>query len=352
MANTLIKRRLSAQKLAGSRVRDPGELVAWMGAIQAQEYLSARWALALRLQGSPTEAEVEAALADGRVIRTHAFRGTWQLIAPEDVRWMVAISQASVKRKAASRLRELGLDADTLKRGYVAITKAMERSGALTRDELKRALLGAKISPEGQRLSHLLLQTELEGLICGGPRRGKQLTWRLLDTKADRRSTDDALAELALRFFQSRGPATVDDLSWWTGLTLGEVRRGVAAAGSALTPERVDGRELLRRTGGRVSSSAPRALLLPAFDEWMVGYRNRDDAVDPRHQGAVNQGGGIIGMSVAVDGRIVGSWRRTLERGGVKVKTKLFERVAEEDLPHIDEAIERYAAFLDVPWLR
>ncbi|MDQ6886889.1 MAG: winged helix DNA-binding domain-containing protein [Gemmatimonadota bacterium] len=318
-----------------------------MGAIQAQDYNSVRWAVALRIRGEPTEADIEQSIADGSIIRTHALRGTWQIIAPPDVRWMLSLVAPRVKQSRARRHQQLELDAPTFGKSCTVLVKAIEQNGAMTRDELARALQRAGISTAGQRLPHILGSAELEGLLCGGPRRGKQFTWRLLDTPSPRWSQEEALAELVGRFFQSRGPATLDDFCWWSGLRVSDARLGIESGKSSLEMERIGGRDHWRRRKARRATPRPRALLLPDFDEWLVGYRNRDAVVDPKHRGRVNAGGGIIGMCVALDGNVVGSWRRTLGRRGVAVEVELFQKVSEQDVTAIERAVERYAAFVE-----
>lgn len=341
----LIQQRLAAQQLARSDFDRAGPLVSWMCAVQAQDYNSVRWALGLRLRGAPSEAEVERAIAQGEVIRTHGFRGTWQLVAAPDVRWMLDLVSARVLQSMQGRLRQLALDAAVLRKGCDALASAIEAEGPLTRDALAKVLQRAGIGTTGQRLPHLLIYAELHGLICGGPRRGKQFTWQLLQTPPDRRSLEAKRAELARRFFQSRGPATVDDFCWWTGLRVSDARVALAAAGDALESEQLDEGEYWRAPLPSRKALA-RAHLLAGFDEWLVGYRLRDHVVDPKHKGPVNAGGGMIGMCVLLDGIVVGTWRRTLARNSVEVEVALFEKRSAAERAEIEAAVERYAAFL------
>jgi hypothetical protein len=229
-------RRLSAQQIARPALKTPRDLVAWLGAVQAQDYAAVKWAAGLRLGGAATDAGIERAVDDGAVIRIHALRGTWQLVAPADVRWMLDLVAPRLIASYATRYRQLGLDAATFRHGDAVLAEALRGGAQLTRAELASAYEAAGISTTGQRLAHLLQRAELEALICGGARRGKQFTYTLLENRApgSRLERDEALAELALRYFRSRGPATLDDFKWWSGLAPADARAGLDAVKSLL----------------------------------------------------------------------------------------------------------------------
>src|SRR5262249_21639586 len=215
----------------------PRELVAWMGALQAQEYLSCLWAVGIRLRAAD-EAAVEGAIADGSVVRIHALRGTWQLVAAEDARWLLDLVGQRVIAGAAGRNRELGLDAATLRRAVDLVVREAQGGRQLIRREIAALLGRAGIATGDDRLSHILAWGELVGALVSGGRRGKQLTYAAFDERVPRqavRPRDQALAELALRFARARGPATARDFAWWSGLSLGDARAGLEGAGPALS---------------------------------------------------------------------------------------------------------------------
>jgi hypothetical protein len=338
--------RIDRQLVSRPRFRTPAEVVAWFGAMQAQEYLSALWALGLRTPRA-TEATIEAALADGSVIRTHAFRWTWQVIAREDVRWVIGLVGARGIARAASRFRQLDLDDMTLARCGELFAQALAGGKQFTRVEMAAVLARGKLPATEQRFLHILGHAELAGVICSGARRGKQPTFALLDERipAGRPlSRERALAELVRRYFQSRGPATLDDFVWWTGLTKAEARAGIEAGG--LGSERA-GAETYWFVDGRLGKPrSPCAHLLPAFDEYLVGYRDRGDVLDPRHTKQVNAGGGILKPAVVVDGLVIGTWKRVLERARVTIAIDTFDAPTRAQRAAIGEAAERYAAFV------
>jgi hypothetical protein len=350
----LVARRLAAQQIGPPALTDPAELVSRMGAVQAQDPVGARWALGLRLRGRPVEATISRALAEGEILRTHVMRWTWQLVTPADLHWMLPLVAPRLVTRAARRHRELALDAATFRRSHVAFERALRDGAHLTRGELGAALRAAGIAVDGPRLSHLLGHAELHALVCSGAPRGKQATWALLAHRAPPTraplSRDQALAELARRYFRSRGPATAADFAWWSGLRPVDARAGLAAVEAELASDDVEGTIYWRaRDAARSPGPAPApagAFLLPAFDEYLVAYKDRTAMLAARDARRINAGGGMLAPCVVVDGRVVGTWRRSLGRAGVMIELALFAKPATADRARIVEAAERYAAFL------
>jgi len=354
MAGLLAHRRLTAQQIARHAFASAREVVAWMGAVQAQDYLAAKWALGLRLpEGSASDAEVERAIAGGSVVRTHALRGTWQLVAPEDLRWIQALVRPRLLERNALMYRRLGLDARAFKRGLEAMEQALRGGDHLTRNELASALERARVSSRGLRLTFLLQRAELEGLICGGTRRGKQFTYALVDLwvprARKRRARGEALAALARRYFRSRGPATVGDFGWWSGLAAQDARDAVESVRRELEVEEV-GERTFFHAGGRLPPRAKRsAYLLPAYDEYLVAYQSRDAVIDPGHARRLHPDQSLLDPVVVLDGHVAGFWRRALGASSASVELALFERPSPAGRRAIDEAAERYGAFLGMP---
>ncbi len=349
-APDIAARRLVAQQIVRPAFKTPAELVAYLGAVQAQDYAACKWAVGLRLAGAPGEASVERAIDDGEVLRIHALRGTWQLVAPDDARWLLDLVAPRLIAGAATRYRQLGLDAATFRHSRAALAKALRGGAQLTRTELASALKGAGISTAGQRLAHLLQRAELDALICGAARRGKQFTYALLDDRAPdpraRLDRGEALAELARRYFRSRGPATVDDFKWWSGLAPADARSGLEAVRSKLASTVLDGRAYWFNDDAARKARSSKAFLLPAFDEYLIAYRGRGAALDPQYVKRLNAGGGMLGPCVVLDGRVIGTWKRTLGRETVAIKIDLFEAPAREASPVIEDAARRYGDFL------
>lgn len=325
----------------------PGEVVSWFGAMQAQEYQAALWALGQRTAGA-TLADIEAAIAEGSVLRTHIYRGTLQFVSRHDVRWMLDLVGERIIRSSASRYRELELDEGTLRRCGERFARALEEGAHLTRDEMALVLeRGGQKGLRG-RLMHILGHAELSQIIVSGARRGRQPTFALLSDRAPtprRLEREEALAELARRYFQSRGPATIRDFTWWTGLPLRDARLAIELAGASLQSRAMDGVQHWM-TGGRTARKNGTALLLPAFDEYLVSYADRSAVLDPAYGKRVNAGGGILKATVVIGGEVVGTWRRTMSKGRVAVELQPFARLDGARALLVRRTARRYADFL------
>lgn len=346
----ILPNRLDRQLISRPRFTTPAEVVAWFGAMQAQDYLAAQWALGLRTPKA-TRDTIESALADGSVIRTHLFRGTWQYVAPKDVRWMLGLVGARVIASGASRYREVGLDDRTLQRCCELFARALAGGRQLTRREMGAVLTRARVPDIARRLSHILSHAELHGVISSGRRRGKQQTYALLDDRAPKvppLTRDEALSTLTRRYFQSRGPATVGDFAWWSGLTMGDAREAIETSKAWLVTEQIAGEKFWvgsedRAVAARRSTSAH---LLPAFDEYLVGYRDRGALIDPAHVRQINAGGGMLRPAVVIDGRVIGTWKRTLRESTVAITVRPFRRLTGREGNAIRRAAHRYAKFV------
>jgi hypothetical protein len=281
-----------------------------MGAIQAQDYGQALWAIGARLRQG-TVADVERAIAEGRILRTWPMRGTLHFVAPALAKAMVAASAPRMLASTRRRREQLGLDEGVLARAMALFARVLGGRQAMTRPALMERLREAGIAPDGQRGYHLLYHAAQTGLICVGPMAGKQQTFVLLDEWAPAREDlgrEELLARLAGTYFRSHAPATEQDFAWWAGLTLADARR--AAAGLEEPEDR--------------AAPAARVHLLPGYDEFLLGYRDRSAVLDPAHADRVVPGGnGVFKAIVVVDGRVVGTWKKS-----PRVEVELFEPVA------------------------
>jgi hypothetical protein len=346
----LVPDRLGAQRLSQSDFSSPEAVVAAFGAIQAQDLAGSRWAVGLRVQGIAAESDIEKALDAGSIIRTHAMRGTWQLVAAEDVRWLIALVGPRTVAKYRSRRKQLGADASVLETCTAAMRHALERDGPLERTDIRRVLTAAKIQLKDEALSHVLMCAELAGVVCSGPRRGKQTTYALLDARipspGPRFTLEEAAAELARRYLSTRGPACVEDFAWWSGLSVAECRAAFASIASDLVETSFNARRYFQASASPRPISRITAQLVPAFDEYLIAYKDRSAMVLPEHARRVNGGGGMLNPCVLLDGRVVGLWKRTLNREGVDIALHLFERASNSEERLLTNAAERYAAFL------
>jgi hypothetical protein len=345
---TIARLRLATQHVSRRVLDDPAAVVRWLGAVQAQDYLGALWAVGLRTRQA-TEESVEAAIARGAIIRTWPMRGTLHFVAPADLRWMLALLTPRVMAASASRYRQLELDDAVLARSARLAENALRGGNRLRRSALYALWNEAGIATAGSRGLHILSHLSQTGLLCFGPRDGKQATFTLLDEwvpPARPLARDEALGELARRYYTSHGPATVHDFAWWSGLTIADARAGAELAKSHLATEEVGGHTywLAPTRAGRADPAA--AYLLPAWDEYTVAYRDRSAVLDPAYASLVNAGGGVLKPVVVVRGRVVGSWQRTLRKAAVAVTAAPFARLGREDARAVSAAARRYGEFL------
>ena len=339
--------RLANQHVFRPQFDDPADVVRWLGAVQAQDFLGGLWAVGLRTRGA-VESTVEHAVARRAIIRTWPMRGTLHFVAAEDARWMTSLMAPRVLTSAAGRFRQLDLDASVFSRSADVTVRALEGGKCVRRDAMYVHWNDAGIATDGSRGLHILGYLAQTGVICFGPRDGKQHTLTLLEEwlpAARVREREEALGELARRYFTSHGPATLHDLGWWSGLTLAELRVGLEQVKADLESEEVDG-----RTFWFAPTATPRATrtayLLPAWDEFTVGYRDRSDILDPKYATRVNAGGGVLKPVVVIGGRVVGTWQRTIAKGEVAVTPTWFTRLDRAATEAFDAAVDRYAGFL------
>ena len=331
--------RLDNQRLLSSQFSKAVDVVRWLGAVQAQDFNAAKWALALRMRKA-TDTSVEEAFNKGEIVRTHVMRPTWHFVASEDIRWLLQLTAPRVNLRAGSGYRMFELDTAVFKRSNKTLTKALQGGKHLTRSALKAALNHAGIDANnGVRLGHILLRAELDGLICSGPRIGKQLTYALFEERVPAGKTltrDEALVEITRRYFNSHGPATLPDFVWWSGLTVEDAKRGIAE--NNLEKAVVDEKTYWLPRGSRTGpSSQNSAHLLPAFDEYFVAYKDRQIAADSLSTWDV------LGPTLIIDGIAVGTWKR-INSGNIEFNPSRVLKKPETLI--LKEAAGRYTTYL------
>lgn len=344
--------RLQHQQIGDVTFTNPHDVVQWLGAVQAQDYLGALWSLGLRTRHA-TERTIEAAIANKSIIRTWPMRGTLHFVAAEDVRWMLELLTARVIARSATRYRQLDLNDAVFERSQDLISAALQGGKHLSRSALYQVLEAAKIDTSGQRGIHILGHLAQHGLICFGPRNGKQPTFALLAEWAPQTKLmdrDAALAELTRRYFTGHGPATVQDFIWWSGLTAADAKAGLALVGSQLIHQTIDGTTYWMAHSTTISSRSPSIYILPGFDEYLLGYTDRSVMLDPQHTQHVHPGNnGMFSPTIVCDGRVVGTWRRTLKQRSVVVTPLPFAPLTDTEHAALANAAQHYGTFLELP---
>lgn len=346
----IAQQRLSNQHIAGGKFEKPSEVVSWLGAVQAQDYLGALWAVGLRMQRS-VEAEVEQALAAKTIIRTWPMRGTLHFVAAADIRWLLELLTPRIVAGSARRLRrEFGLDEAVFTRSKKLVERALQGGKQLSRNAMYEVLEAGGISTAQQRGLHILWRLAQDGLLCFGARVGKQQTFALLAEWAPTAKAlprDEALAELARRYFTSHGPATLQDFAWWSGLSAADAKAGLEMVKSQFVQEVIDGQTYwLSSSGPAVKEIAPAAYLLPAYDEYTVAYKDRSAVLNPAYAEQANYGHGIFNPTIVVDGQVVGTWKRAIEKDSVVITPSYFTKLTKAQTRAVADAAEHYGKFL------
>ncbi len=354
----IVQQRLSNQHLSGNSLEKPEEVVAWLGAVQAQDFLYSLWAIGLRMPNA-TEADIEQAIADRTIVRTWPMRGTVHFVPAEDAAWMLTLLSQRVINSYQSVRRKAGLDKKILAKSRNVLTKALEGK-RLTRQEVYATLEEAGIAanhstPIGTRGLHIIGHLALEGLLCFGPRRGKQPTFVLLDEwvpNPRKLEGDEALAELATRYFRSHGPATEYDFAWWAGLTVSDARSAIELVKPQLESETMNDQTYwFTRSMPATQEPSGDAYLLPFLDEYTVAYQDRSALVDPRYVEAINASSrfGILGPVIVIGGQVVGVWKRTLQKDKVIIETNPVTPLNATEEKAIATAAQRFGNFVGLP---
>src|SRR6266699_4035206 len=347
-------RRLHNQHITRRTLETPQALVEWLGAVQAQDFAAAKWALGLRLQGVKDD-DIEQAFTNGAILRTHVMRPTWHFVSPADIRWLLALTAPRVNAGNASWYRRLELDDALFIRSNAVLAKALQGGKQLTRAELVSVLQRAGIATdELQRFSYIIMRAELDVIVCSGARRGRQFTYALLDERAPQAMTLDrheALAEVASRYFTSRGPATLQDFVWWSGLTVADARTGLEMVTTQLMHEVVDGQKYWFSSSASPSNDLSQTVyLLPNYDEYIVGYTDRSAVFDASHAQHLDARGNVLFQhTIVLNGRVVGTWKRMLKKDEVMLTPSLFTPLTKDETHALITSAERYGEFLNMP---
>ncbi len=346
--------RLQNQHITQQTFAEPCEAVQWLGAVQAQDYGAAKWAVGLRLQDA-TDNALEQAFTNGDILRTHVMRPTWHFVSPADIRWLLALTAPYVNATNAYYYRQQTLDDAILIHSSAVLANALQGGKQLTRPELISALQQAGIASDNPlRFGLIIMHAELDSIICSGARRGKQFTYALLDERVPQTRTfnrDEALAELARRYFTSHGPATVQDFVWWSGLPVADAKAGLTMVKSQLLHEVVDDQTYwFSPSTLPVKDVSQTAHLLPNYDEYTVGYSERSAVFDMSHANKLDsRSNSLLGYIMVLNGQIVGTWKRTIKKHAIIITPNLFTPLNEAETRAFTTAANRYGAFLDMP---
>lgn len=342
--------RLASQKLYKTTPNAPQDIVRHLGAMQAQDYSMAKWAIGARCEAS--EKEIEEAINSAKIIRTHILRPTWHFVAAEDIHWMLAISGPQVKRTVTSYAKKYGFDAKKLNQINASIEKILVGNNHLTRDEIMQELNLEKAPCGGSFGSIIMMNAELDGLVCNGKMKGKQIAYALLEERVAKPNTklseDEALAKLAKRYFESHGPATLLDFSWWSGFSTTNCKLVIGSIESELDSVEIDNQKYWFGASFNHDDHFRESVhFLPAFDEILIAYKTREVSILPEHQSKAFTNNGIFKPIILENGKVIGTWKRTIKKDHAKIETQFFQKTENAKKAALFNGVKSFGSYLE-----
>ncbi|KAF2339185.1 winged helix DNA-binding domain-containing protein [Flavobacterium tistrianum] len=342
--------RMASQKLYQENQCSPQEIVQHFGAMQAQDYAMAKWAIGSRCNSS--EKEIEEAVNSGKIIRTHILRPTWHFVSADDIYWMLDLSAPQVKRFTASAAKKFGYDEKKLNQTNAAIEKLLSGNNHLTRDEIMQELGIKKTSSEDFLSAAIMMNAELDGLVCNGRMKGKQITYALLEERVSKPKTklskEESLAKLAQRYFESHGPATLLDFSWWSGFAPTFCKNAINAIELQLNSITIDNQTYLFSKKRSIEDNFRESVhFLPAFDEILISYKTREVSFSGDHQSKTFTNNGIFKPVILENGKVIGIWKRTIKKDHVKIETEFFNETESSKKEILFEGIKTFETYLE-----
>jgi len=339
--------RLSNQKLTETKFTNPAQVVSWLGAVQSQDFPGASWGIGQRFANSTHERVVDA-FNNGEIIRTHVMRPTWHFVAPEDASWLLKLTGPRVKKLMSYYNRRLGLTNEIFERSNKIIAKTL-RGKFLTRQEIAQELRAKGIGVSTQTLGHLVMEAELDAVICSGPLRDKKFTYALFEERVPstkKLSGEESLFALAKKYFSSHGPATIRDFVWWSGLTTADAKMGIEL--NKFDSEIISGKQYWFETANRHKPSS-KLYLLPNYDEYTIAYQVRDAYLNPATVDYFkNQGNAAFWNAIVYTGEIIGMWRRTFKKSTVVIQTQIFEKLTSDQSKKLNDACMKLEKFFNL----
>ena len=343
--------RLLNQQLSNPLFREPKELVSWMGAMQAQNYSMVKWAVGMRLKSATIQA-VEKALHEGEILRTHVMRPTWHLVAAEDIRWMLKLSAQRIISANDSFAQGYDLDIpnEVYTKAHDLLEKILCGKKSLTKQEIAEHFNRSGIVADNHRMTRFMARAEQEGIICSGEDRGSKCTYALLEERVPSMpelTKDESLARLARSYFRSHSPAVLQDFIWWSGLPVSDAKQAVYLIASELTTEQWKEQTWYIhdtcRTRGKLSGHIH---LLPSYDEYLLGYKDRTDVLPLEHYPKAFTNNGLFFPIVLHNGQVIGNWDKSEKKKSVDLKYSWFRQVADMDEETLERERQKFARFL------
>jgi hypothetical protein len=341
--------RLAAQQLNAGSKKSIGELVTYMGAMQAQDFPMSKWGIGCRLKDI-TQHDVNTELARASIIRTHVLRPTWHIVASSDLMWMLELTAPNILRITRGYHKSVEITPKILKASISLIEKTLRDGIDLSRTEIAAVLKKQKINTDENRLAHLLMDAELNGLICSGPVENNSQRYRLIPEqikKAAKLDRDEAIQQLAARYFKSHGPATIRDFHWWSGLSIADCRIGIKLNSENLSSYDDEGIiYYFDETACSFSETKKQHHLVPAFDEFFVGYKDRSTLIAEKHNIKLFTNNGMFFPALLTNGRATGTWKRKINNEKVNIDIQIFSSPSTLSMRSLKSQVAQFGKFL------
>lgn len=348
--NRIANLRLISQQIVHTKFESVKDIVAWMGAIQAQDFRMTKWAIGLRLKKA-TEATVNEAINSGQILRTHVLRPTWHFVSADDIYRMLQLTAPKIRMAMKGRNKQLELDDTIFKKSNSVLERSLRNNNHLTRKELLAEFKKSNIATDNNRASHILLNAELDGIICSGKMKGEATTYALLEEVVAKRPAFDkekALYELASKYFQSRCPATLQDFIWWSGLSVKDGKQALTLIEKDFCKEKINGKEYILPKMFKLSKSFKEsAFLLPSFDEFLISYKDRSDSVAVEDHSKSFSNNGIFWPIVVENGKVTGTWKREIKKTKTIITIDFFNFIKKENYSLLQHQSEKLGYFLN-----
>ena len=345
-----IQIRMLNQQLLSPLYQKPQDIVAWQGAMQAQDYNYFRWAIGIR-QRIPQIAQLQAAFAKAELLRLHLLRCTVQVVSQKDIGWLLPLCKERNLRTLQSWHKSINISFS--ESHFEEITRAMQELLAGGKSLPKRAIAEELTSLgfllDDRLLTSLLVRSEIEGLLCSGQMQGREATWALLSERVPTicsLTPDEALKQLAIKSFRSHSPASLDDFAWWSGLSKTQCKKALTLIANEVEEIKVEEETMyLYHNTLDCLDYARKVLLLPPYDEYLIGYKSRWVALEKKHTAKAHNNFGIFKPVILHEGRVVGNWKASIDKQGANLITELFAEKSKVKLRSLQEAINQFVEF-------
>lgn len=344
--------RLLNQQLLNPLFSQPKELVSWMGAMQAQNYPMVKWAVGMRLKSSTIQT-IEKALQEGEILRTHVMRPTWHLVAAEDIRWMLKLSAQRIKSANDSYAKghDLDIPDELYMKSYRLLENILCGKKSMTRQEIAEHFNRSGIQADNHRMTRFMFRAEQEGIVCSGEDKGGKCTYALLEERVPPMpdlTKDESLARLATNYFRSHAPATLQDFVWWSGLPISEAKQAICLIESKLTAEQWNDQTWYIHETSRTRCKLTNHIhLLPSYDEYLLGYKDRTDVLPFEHYPKAFTNNGLFYPIILHNGQVVGNWSKSAKKKGIYLEHSCFRQDITIDEEELNQAKDKLVQFLE-----